>query len=59
MSIYHTLNKSLCEIFDVEYNPKDDYEQPIDTLNITPDTKESLDADFGKLEVIVEPIEIV
>jgi hypothetical protein len=37
----------------------DDYEQPIDTINVDPDTKESLDADFGMIEVIVEPIEIV
>ena len=37
----------------------DDYEQPIDTLNITPETEESLDNDFGMIEVIVEPIEIV
>lgn len=29
MSIYHTLNKSLCELFDVEYNPIDDYEPNI------------------------------
>ncbi len=28
MSIYHTLNKSLCEIFDVEYNPNEVYGEP-------------------------------
>ena len=29
MSIYHTLNKSLCELFGVEYNPTDDYKPNI------------------------------
>jgi hypothetical protein len=43
----------------VEIVDPDDYEQPIDTLNITPETEESLDNDFGMIEVIVEPIEIV
>ena len=48
MSIYHTLNKSLCEIFDVEYNPKDDYEQPIVIPDDNPFGVGQLNPFYGK-----------